>query len=361
MKTQTLVGGAVLGLLAVALCGRTPAADSKSRPQAAPYTLSGPYNFDNLTIYLIHGQDQLKGKTFLTLDEALDQKKLIVHETKNVNQLAVENVDPQVEVIILSGDIVKGGQQDRTIAYDQVVPPKSGKVPVASFCVEQGRWRQRGQESAVQFTAARANLPSKDAKIAVKGGARSGQAIGGRARQGGGVASAQGKVWNEVARKQMMLARVLGKSVKSMKSETSLQLTLEDKKLLQAVDVYSKKLTGIIDGKKDVIGYAFAINGQMNSADVYASHELFKKLWPKLLTATVVEAIAEIKKDKKFEPVKAEVVKAFMADAEKGKESRTDVSKRIRLVTQESKKNFLYCTQDQKHPGAALRKNYIAK
>src|SRR5262249_22515237 len=153
------------------------------------------------------------------------------------------------------------GQQDRTIAYDLILPPQSGKMPLASFCVEQGRWRKRGSESVARFESSPNTLPSKEAKIAVKGGPR--------ARDD------QGRVWMEVARKQKMLSMVLGKSVKAAESDSSLQLTLEDKKLLQAVDAYQKKLASVLDGKKDVIGYAFAINGQINSADIYASHILF--------------------------------------------------------------------------------------
>ena len=57
-----------------------------------------------------------------------------------------------------------------------------------------------------------------------------------------------------------------------------------------------------------VIGYAFAINGKVNSADVYASHELFQKLWPKLLESSAVEAFSELQKDKKFAPARQGLV-----------------------------------------------------
>jgi hypothetical protein len=359
MKTQVLMRGTAWGVLALgvilglqAAAGEPKGNPAKADPQVqvGPYKLSGPYTQGNLTIFLVHGQDTLKGKTFLTLDEALEQKKVIVHETKNVNQLAVENVSADVEVFIQSGDIVKGGQQDRAIAFDLIVPPKSGKIPVTAFCVEQGRWSKRGGESATQFEGKKANLPSKEAKLEVKGSAK-----------GGDVSKVQNKVWMDVARKQLLLSRALGQSVKSAKSESSLQLTLEDKKLLEAVDAYKKKLSPLLHGKKDVIGYAFAINGQINSADVYASHTLFEKLWPQLLAATVVEAIAEQQQGKKFEPVKAEAIKNFMQDANKGKASNADVSKRVRMVTQETKDNILFATQDRENKGVILHKNYIKK
>src|SRR5579871_232587 len=48
-----------------------------------PFTFSGPYTYQNLTLFLVHGKDSLPGKKILTLPEALQQKKIIVHETKN--------------------------------------------------------------------------------------------------------------------------------------------------------------------------------------------------------------------------------------------------------------------------------------
>jgi hypothetical protein len=109
----------------------------------ADYRLSGPYTHDNLSVYLVHGPETLPGASFLTLQEALGQKKAVVHETGSVNQLAVENLSEGEEVFVQSGDIVKGGKQDRTLPYDAVIAAGSGRVPIDSFCVEQGRWSKR--------------------------------------------------------------------------------------------------------------------------------------------------------------------------------------------------------------------------
>src|SRR6478736_4409984 len=53
--------------------------------------IAGPYTHANLSVYLIHGADKSSAK-YLTLAEALDQKKVIVHETGSVNQLSIQNV-----------------------------------------------------------------------------------------------------------------------------------------------------------------------------------------------------------------------------------------------------------------------------
>src|SRR5262249_43880082 len=123
-----------LSLIALALAVPLGGARPDDKP-AAPPRLSGPFTHENLTVYLIHGPDQLKGARLLTLDEALEQKKVVVHETKNVGELSVENVG-DVPVFLQACDIVKGGQQDRILATDLLLPPRSGKVPIKSFCCE---------------------------------------------------------------------------------------------------------------------------------------------------------------------------------------------------------------------------------
>ena len=115
--------------------------------------LSGPLVYENLAVYFIHGKSAA-GKLPLTLDEALARGVVLVRETGDVNQLEIENRGND-EVFVQSGDIVKGGRQDRTLMVSLVLPPHSGRVPIASFCVEHNRWTRRGSESAAQGRRAR--------------------------------------------------------------------------------------------------------------------------------------------------------------------------------------------------------------
>jgi hypothetical protein len=312
--------------------------------RAAAYPISGPYAHDNLTIFLLHGQDTLSGKPLLTLQEALEQKKIVVHETKEVNELRVENVSPDVEIYIQAGDIVKGGQQDRILAYDLIVPPQSGKVPVGSFCVESGRWTKRGGEAVERFSSSANVANSKDLKVAAQSSMRS-----------------QDQVWAKVREAQKKLSLNVGKLVVNQASPTSLQLTLEDKKLLEEVDKYVKELTKAPEGKKDVIGYAIAINGQVEAADVFGSHALFLKLWPKLLKGSATEALAEKQKDKKFDAPTAEAVKAFLADAVKGKQTKKEVSKRVQQLCQEDAKHLYLEARDSANQEVVIHRSYLKK
>jgi hypothetical protein len=334
-----LVPTLVLGLAVIGFGSAPPA---RATPKIA-YRLSGPCTHENLTIFFIHGADQVKGKKLLTLDEALAQKKAIVRETRNVNQLTIENVSTTHQVFVQAGDIVKGGQQDRTLAVDMVLQPRSGRVPIPAFCVEAGRWHKRGAEDARAFSRSRYTLTDKSQKLAVRG------------------ARSQDKVWKSVARAQLNLNRNLMTEVRSGASRSSLQLTLENKKLLAAVNAYAKKLQPKLARQTDVIGYAVVINGKVSSADVYLSHELFRKLWPKLIRASAVEAVTELEAGKKFTPVKARAVTRFLADAEKGKRSEKAITKRLREVQTENARNVLFETRTAGRKGTVLRRSYLAK
>src|SRR6266481_5304610 len=84
------------GLLTMRLVAQTPQSPPKDAP-APDHQISSPHTHDNLTIFLVTGEDKLKCKKFLTLPEALEQKKVIVYKTCNVNPLTNENLSPNEE------------------------------------------------------------------------------------------------------------------------------------------------------------------------------------------------------------------------------------------------------------------------
>lgn len=308
---------------------------------ATDYRISGPFTHKNLTIFLIHGKNLIENKSFLTLQEALEQNKVVVYETKDVNELSIENRSDQ-DIYVQAGDIVKGGQQDRVLAVDLIVPPKSGKMAIAAFCVESGRWNKREGERAEVFSSSAEVVATKDLKMAAKS------------------AKSQGAVWENVTVAQDKLSENLSTRVNSSVSESSLQLAVENRKVQETAAGYTRALSGVVKEKNDVIGYVFAINGEVNSADVYASNQLFLKLWPKLLKANAIEAIAELQKDLKFEPATTEGVKTFLAEAETSRASEKEVTPRISLVTREDEKNILFETQDRSQK-RWIHRNYIRK
>ncbi len=306
------------------------------------YRLEGPFTHGNLSVFLIHGQDKIKGATFITLQEALVQRKVIVRETREVNELSIENVSSE-EVYVQSGDIVKGGQQDRMMAVDLILPPRSGKIPISAFCVENGRWSQRGSEAAAVFNSSSNSVASREVKLAAK------------------MKESQGEVWKEVSVAQDKLSANTGANVRADASPTSFQLALENKGVQANADSYVKNLGGLLDTRNDVIGYVFAINGKINSADVYASSALFKKLWPKLLKASAIEAVAESRGGEKFDAPKPAEVQGFLDDGSKGAEQEKNVSSRVQMVTRDSKDNVSFDTRDRAKSDVVVHRNIIKK
>jgi hypothetical protein len=316
----------------------SPSLDRGAVVPVGEYRLSGPYNHDNLTVFLVHGPETLSGKPFLTLQEALQQNKAVVHETDSVNQLSIENLAKDQELYVQSGDIVKGGKQDRTLPYDTVVGPASGRVPVDSFCVEHGRWSKRGEESSGYFSSSSKNMKAVAYSPKVS----------------------QADVWRNVAHTQERLSKKLGKSVTAAASVSSLQLSLETKAVTDAIDPYLHSLGSAPDGHKDAIGYVAVVNGRIVSADVFASRSLFRKLWPKLLEGSAVEAFIEAPPDGTFSPPGKDAVRTFLADAERGKAHGEAVTERTYVQVRKAGRTLLFDSCDRSRDNIVLHRCILA-
>ena len=347
----TLAAGVVVARVAgLRLWAESPTAAAPEQKQerkqdwrAGEYTLSGPYTHENLTVFLIHGPAGSAGGRFLTLEEGMERKVVIVHETEDVNELAVQNVSRTEEVFIQAGDIVKGGQQDRVLSVDLIVPARSGRIPIDAFCVEHGRWEARGAEPMAAFSTSEQMVASKDVKMAAK------------------QARSQAEVWKKVDEEQTKLSASTNTNVRETASASSYQLSLENESVQKSADKYVKALSGIAEGKQDVLGYAFAVNGRVSSADVYASGVLFRKLWPKLLKASAVEAVAELPAYDKAASASADAFRELFADAERGREEAQEVTKRTRMVKREGERAIFFETRDMESGGAWVHRNYLAR
>lgn len=154
MRLSALAGNAFAVLLMSAV---STAGIGGATPKSEPVRLTGPVSHDNLSVNFVHGASKA-GPVPLKLQEALVQGAVRVSETGNVNTLAIENLGDQA-VFLQACDVVKSGRQDRILTVSLLVSPKSGCVPIASFCVEQGRWSARGGEDSRSFSASALRCP----------------------------------------------------------------------------------------------------------------------------------------------------------------------------------------------------------
>jgi hypothetical protein len=326
--------------------------------------VSGPIVHDNLAIYLVHGSGG-SGGVPLTLQEALAKGVVKVHETGSVNALTVENTGKD-EVFVQAGDIVKGGQQDRVLSVDLLLPPRSGAVSIAAFCVEHGRWTARGNEDVRQFSSAASAMPSHQAKVAMRAYAVAAAPSPADAPArtmayagGAGVGQSQEEIWLSVRKTQDNLSRSVGAPVAAPASPSSLQLSLENEKLKQTQSAYIAALQSAGETGDDVVGYVFAINGKINSGDVYASNALFRKMWSKLLAANVTEAISVKVAAGAPPPPPVKDVEAFLASASTGVKAERAINASVRLATHDGDTS-LYA-ETRRTDGSWVHRNYLAK
>jgi len=366
MRTWSVAPLAAAALAAAGASGGAALADSG-------LSISGPHVHANLAVYFVHGTSA-PGPVPLTLQEALDKGQVQVVETGQVNELQIENTGTE-QVFIQAGDIVKGGRQDRVLTVSFLLPPKSGRVPIASFCVEQGRWSARDKEDQAKFSSAGEAMPSREALLAMAkppaprepqaGGdpAASNPAVAMRiGREADEVASKQRQVWDQVAATQKKLSSGLNAPVASPQSASSLQLALENDKLKEARGAYVGALQAAGEKDGDVIGYVVAINGRMNAANLYPSNALFRKMWSKQLAAAVTEAIGEKPAGAAAAAPAAPPAPAateFLAAAEKGKSYERAAAAGARQEVRDADKALF--NEARKADGTWIHRSYLAK
>lgn len=224
-------------------------------------------------------------------------------------------------------------------------------------------------EDASTFASATEAIPSRETKLAMKAPLAVASTVPEppQAMEGNGTTAAvpenevyqrQRQVWDSVAKTQNKLSSGIDADVASSESATSLQLTLENDKLKELRSTYVEALQEAGKRGDDIIGYAFAVNGKLNSADVYASNALFRKMWSKQLQAAATEAIGERGADIGAPP-SPEAVTAFLDEAKSGKAQEKVLSDQTRLETRESPGAVYFATKPA--AGDWVHENYLAK
>ena len=116
---------------------------------AAPFEFGEIIADGGVQLAPVYKNDSAISGPLLSLSQAFADGQAQIRETGNVNSLEIENLSDH-PLILLGGEIVEGGLQDRAIASDIVVPPKSS-VRAGAFCVEKGRWSPLAGSDDSQF------------------------------------------------------------------------------------------------------------------------------------------------------------------------------------------------------------------
>src|SRR5579862_4158796 len=306
------------------------------------YKVLEPIRHGNLTVFPVVAAKSYPTNEFLTLDEGLRSGEVLVteagsvqglirrqsangirHDGAEVNRLVLVN-NSKRPLLLLAGEIVSGGKQDRVIGKDRIVPAESDPIDLTVFCVEPGRWVATSEH----FGASEA-MYGKNVGGPVHGSAVPPMAIMAQPsiRAKAMADKDQNEVWNEVNKqKAAMTVEVAGiaPQVETEMAQTSsyakVNETAEVKKQVEAVakpieQSYQSLIGQLRD--RNAVGVVVAVNGRIIWADVFASTDLLAKYWPKLVRSYASEAIVTRAKEMEVTEKQAQ---AFLGDMEGRKE-----------------------------------------
>ncbi len=211
---------------------------------------------------------------YTSLDEASKAGNIKVIESESVNELLVENTSKK-PVLLIGGEVVKGGKQDRMVGRDIILGP--GKIRrINVFCVEQGRWRY---ETAKGKSFLSLELMA-DKKVRQE------------AQKSGGSSANQGSVWSEVAKSL--------DEYEVSSSTSNYGKVLESDKLKDGDDIIEFFKEAFSKDERTA-GLALAYNGEVQSIEYFANPSLFSKYRDKLIKSNVISALKEIDRSKTVE------------------------------------------------------------
>jgi len=322
---RNLLGGLVgelLGLSFLGALGFVYGGTAALEPGKADggWRLLEPVTYENLSIFPVVNANSTDTSWFLTLDDGLASGEVQVREQgtegmvrnrdggirpaysngASVNQLVLINRSKR-PLLLLAGELVSGGKQDRIIGKDRLVPAGSDPLPLDVFCVEHGRW-----SSGANFTDAKTIVhPSVREQAAVQqdqnrvwSAVRSGTTAEVSAGAPMGVESGGGNAAAALpAAPAKLAAPMITRTVENEAPTQSYQKIYESREVRSSVETYVDELqrkfarqTSGLTGEH-VVGVVVAYGGEVAWSDIFASDDLFRQYWKKLLRSYVVEAL----------------------------------------------------------------------
>jgi hypothetical protein len=303
----TLLGSGFLGISALGFACSSPGSPAQPGKPESDWRLLEPITYENLTVFPVVSSSGYDTSAFLTLEEGLSRGEVTVREQgaetlirnrgnerripqgysgPSVNQLVLINHSKR-PLLLLAGELVSGGKQDRIIAKDRIVAPFGDPLPLDVFCVEHGRWS--------------AGSSFNEAKTIVHPSVRENAAINGK----------QTDVWAAVTAGSNVSSRMASPSAAPRVSSADISETVtteaqtqsytkiyESRRVGSSVDAVVAEMqrrfrreTSGLKGER-VVGVVVAYGGEVAWSDIFASSELFDAYWNKLLRSYAVEAVA---------------------------------------------------------------------
>jgi len=233
-------------------------------------TVGGHTPHGALSVFWLHGIAAPPLRV-ATLDEARASGTLAIAERDRatVPEVTVDNRG-KAHVLLLAGEILVGGKQNRVLREDILLPPISGPRALGVYCVEQGRWNEgrRDFESKSSFAQ-----PGLRRQVYDK--------------------ADQNRVWSEVTRSAAAAA--------APSSTSSYQEVYEQPAVRRHLDEVERRLDA--PAAAGALGAAVFAGSALSGIDLFRDPDLFAREWRKLLRAHAVDvygrpAILPVPEDK---------------------------------------------------------------
>jgi hypothetical protein len=303
-----LIGG-LLGITALGLAfGWGPAEAHQPPPPRSEgdWRLLDPVTYENISVFAVVSSNSQDTSAFLTLEEGLSTGEVLVREQgseglvrgrdgrpvyvpqtntgASVNQLVLINRSRR-PLLLLAGELVSGGKQDRVIGKDRIIPAGAPPLPLSVFCVEHGRWTGVSQFSAANTIVhpsvrERAAVDQKQKEVwdAVRSGTTSKAAPAAPAARMS-MQDIQGAIdtnGRTEAYEKIYQSRAVGVSIDDFVEEVRAR--------------FARATSGLKDER--IVGVVVAYGSEVAWSDIFASGDLFDHYWNKLLRSYAVEALA---------------------------------------------------------------------
>ena len=266
---------------------------SAGGPDSQPaYKVLPPILRGNLAIFPVVANQSFDASQLMTLDEGVRSGQVIVTEAGDerglvrpgqpiprrqggaeVNRLVLYN-NSSHPLLLLAGEIVTGGKQDRVIGSDRIVQANTGPIDLGVFCVEPGRW----VASSGKFGSMGAQMAQPSVRTPAMAERN------------------QNQVWANVRASNAKMASNLSSADAASVTSTSSYAKVFDSAPVAKIEATyggqdSEQAILRELRSKGAAGVVVAVNGQVLWADVFASTELLSKYWPKLMRSYVAEAM----------------------------------------------------------------------
>jgi hypothetical protein len=251
-------------------------------------------------------------------------------QRNEVNRLIVVNRSDK-PLYLMPGEVIVGGSQDRTIGEEMAIAPTGKPVAVAVFCVEHDRWRPRdAEQSARTLRALNRGQAAGEAQIPLDEGVfhkfvATPGSLNKAGRQAVQSGDGQQAVWDEV--------RTANKKLGAETGSAAFTANYVNEKTQRKSQAYLNDLADHVSREDRVVGVVVAINGKIDSADVFESTPLFRKLWPKLLKGYVLDALSAADAKPPANTCKVADAATFLATILQGAVSGTKQTKGGLVVT----------------------------